>query len=200
MEAKSARRVTDPRVIAAMRAVPRELFVPEGDHFHAYVDHPLPIGFGQTISQPSLVGLMTELLDLKKDHRVLEIGTGSGYQAAILSRLVNHVYTIEIVSELARSAAQRLAHWGFLNITVAEGDGYSGYPEEAPFDRIILTAAPPMIPEVLLDELKPTGLLVAPVGIETQNLVAMTKTAGGRMTTRSVIPVSFVPMTTKHDR
>jgi protein-L-isoaspartate(D-aspartate) O-methyltransferase len=183
-----------------MRAVPREFFVRERDQLHAHEDHPLAIGFGQTISQPSLVGLMTELLDLKKDHRVLEIGTGSGYQAAILSRLVNHVYTIEIVSELARSAAQRLAQLEFLNITVAEGDGYSGYPEEAPFDRIILTAAPPMIPEVLLDELKLTGILVAPVGIETQNLVAMTKTAGGRITTRSVIPVSFVPMTTMRER
>jgi protein-L-isoaspartate(D-aspartate) O-methyltransferase len=199
-EQTEARQVTDPRVIAAIRAVPRELFVPEGDHFHAYEDHPLPIGFGQTISQPSLVGLMTELLNLKKDHRVLEIGTGSGFQAAILSRLVNRVYTIEIVSELARSAAQRLAKLGFLNITVAQGDGYSGYPEEAPFDRIILTAAPPMIPELLLDELKPTGILVAPVGVETQNLVVMKRTAGGRITTRSVIPVSFVPMTTTRER
>src|SRR5436190_222212 len=199
MEAKSARRVTDPRVMAAMRTVPRQLFVPEGDHFRAYEDHPLPIGFGQTISQPSLVGLMTELLNLNKDHRILEIGTGSGYQAAILSRLVNHVYTIEIVSELARSAAQRLGKLGFLNITVAEGDGYSGYPEEAPFDRIILTAAPPVIPELLLDELNPTGILVAPVGVETQNLVVMKKTAGGCITTRSVIPVSFVPMKTMRE-
>jgi protein-L-isoaspartate(D-aspartate) O-methyltransferase len=191
-----ARRVTDARVIAAMRAVPREFFVLERDHLQAYEDHPLPIGFGQTISQPSLVGLMTELLNLKQDHRVLEIGTGSGYQAAILSRLVNHVYTLEVVSELARTAAQRLAKLGFLNITVAEGDGYSGYAEEAPFDRIILTAAPPVIPEVLIDELKPAGILVAPVGIEAQNLVVMTKTAGGRITTRCVIPVRFVPMTT----
>ena len=199
-EQTEARRVTDPKVVAAMRAVPRELFVPEGDQLHAYEDHPLPIGFGQTISQPSLVGLMTELLDLKEDHRVLEIGTGSGYQAAILSRLVNHVYSIEIVSELARSAAQRLAKLGFLNITVTEGDGYSGYPAEAPFDRIILTAAPPAIPEVLLDELKPTGILVAPVGVETQTLVVMKKTPGGRITTRSGIPVSFVPMTTTRGR
>jgi len=183
-----------------MRSVPRGFFVPEGADLHAYEDHPLPIGFGQTISQPSLVGLMTELLNLKKNHRVLEIGTGSGYQAAILSRLVNHVYTIEVIPELARSAAQRLVKLGFLNITVAEGDGYSGFPEEAPFDRIILTAAPPMIPEVLIDELKPTGILVAPVGVETQNLVVMKKTAGDRITTRSVIPVSFVPMTTMHER
>jgi protein-L-isoaspartate(D-aspartate) O-methyltransferase len=181
-----------------MRAVPREFFVAEGDHLHAYEDHPLPIGFGQTISQPSLVGLMTELLHLKKDHRVLEIGTGSGYQAAILSRLVDHVYTLEVVSELARSAGQRLAKLGFLNITVAEGDGYYGYPEEAPFDRIILTAAPRVIPEVLIDELKPTGILVAPVGVDTQNLVVIQKTAGGRIRTRSIIPVRFVPMTTMH--
>ncbi len=182
-----------------MRAVPRELFVSERDHLRAYEDQPLPIGFGQTISQPSLVGLMTELLNLKKDHRVLEIGTGSGYQAAILSRLVNHVYTIEIVSELARSAAQRLAKLGFLNISVAEGDGHSGYPEEAPFDRIILTAAPPVIPNVLIDELKPTGILVAPVGVKAQSLVVMQKTAAGRITTRSVIPVRFVPMTTMRE-
>ena len=195
-----ARRVTDPEVVAAMRSVPRGFFVPEGDHLHAYEDHPLPIGFGQTISQPSLVGLMTELLNLKKNHRVLEIGTGSGYQAAILSRLVNHVYTIEVVPELARSAAQKLAKFGFLNITIAEGDGYSGYPQEAPFDRIILTAAPPMIPEVLIDELKPTGILVAPVGTDTQNLVVMKKTAGGQITTRSIMPVSFVPMTTMRER
>jgi protein-L-isoaspartate(D-aspartate) O-methyltransferase len=195
-----ARRVTDPGVIAAMRSVPRGSFVPEGDHLHAYEDHPLPIGFGQTISQPSLVGGMTELLNLKKNHRVLEIGTGSGYQAAILSRLVNHVYTIEVVPELARSAAQKLAKLGFLNITIAEGDGYSGYPQEAPFDRIILTAAPPMIPEVLIDELKPTGILVAPVGTDTQNLVVMKKTAGGQITTRSIMPVSFVPMTTMRER
>ena len=199
-EHTDARRVSDPRVIAAMRAVPRELFVQEGDQSYAYEDHPLPIGFGQTISQPSLVGLMTELLNLKRDHRVLEIGTGSGYQAAILSRLVNHVYTIEVVSELARSAAQRLDKLGFLNITVAESDGYSGFPEGAPFDRIILTAAPPMIPELLLDELKPTGILVGPVGVETQNLIAMKKSAGGGVTTRSVIPVIFVPMTTMRER
>jgi protein-L-isoaspartate(D-aspartate) O-methyltransferase len=184
--------------MAAMRAVQREFFVPGGDQVHAYEDHPLPIGFGQTISQPSLVGLMTQLLQLKKDHRVLEIGTGSGYQAAILSRLASHVYTIEVVPELARSATQRLAKLGFLNITVAEGDGYSGYPEEAPFDRIILTAAPPEIPEVLIDELKPTGILVAPVGVEIQNLVVIEKTAAG-ITTRSVMRVSFVPMTTMRE-
>jgi len=183
-----------------MLAVPRELFVQDGDQSDAYGDHPLPIGFGQTISQPSLVGLMTELLDPKKDHRVLEIGTGSGYQAAILSRLVSHVYTIEVVPELGRSAAQRLANLGFLNVTVAEGDGYSGYPKEAPFDRIILTAAPPEIPEVLVDELNLTGILVAPVGVETQNLVVMHKAAGGQITTHSVIPVSFVPMTTMRER
>jgi protein-L-isoaspartate(D-aspartate) O-methyltransferase len=189
----------DSRVVAAMRAVPREFFVAEGDHFHAHEDHPLPIGFGQTISQPSLVGLMTELLRLEKDHRVLEVGTGSGYQAAILSRLVRHVYTIEVVPALARSAAKRLAQLGFLNITVTEGDGYSGLPEEAPFDRIILTAAPPLIPEELIDELKPTGILVAPVGVETQNLVVLKKSAGGRITTHSVIRVRFVPMTTMRE-
>jgi protein-L-isoaspartate(D-aspartate) O-methyltransferase len=189
------RRATDPAVVAALRSVPRELFVSEGDHLRAYEDHPLQIGFGQTISQPSLVGVMTELLNLKESHRVLEIGTGSGYQAAILSRLVTHVYTLEVVPELARSAAQRLARLGFLNITVAEGDGYSGYPQEAPFDRIILTAAPPAIPEVLIDQLKPTGILVAPVGVDTQNLVVVNKTDGGQIKTQPVMRVSFVPMT-----
>jgi protein-L-isoaspartate(D-aspartate) O-methyltransferase len=199
-EQTEARRATDPTVIAAMRAVPREFFVSERDHLHAYEDQPLPIGFGQTISQPSLVGLMTELLNLNKDHRVLEIGTGSGYQAAILSRLVSHVYTIEVVSELARSADQRLARLGFLNITVAQGDGYSGYPDEAPFDRIILTAAPPMVPEILIDELKPRGILVAAVGVDTRDLVVIKKTAAGQVTTRSVMPVMFVPMTTRRER
>lgn len=189
-----ARGVKNPEVLAAMRAVPRELFVPESVRPQAYEDHPLPIGFGQTISQPFIVGLMTELLDVKKDHRVLEIGTGSGYQAAILSRLAGELYSIEVVPGLARSAARVLSGLGFRNVTVREGDGYRGWPEKAPFDRIILTAAPPEIPQVLLDELRPGGRLVAPVGVGVQNLVVMQKTEDGKVTTRSVLPVSFVPM------
>jgi protein-L-isoaspartate(D-aspartate) O-methyltransferase len=189
-----ARGVKHPRVLAVMRVVPRELFVPEGVRLQAYEDHPLPIGFGQTISQPFIVALMTELLDLKANDRVLEIGTGSGYQAAILSRLAKEVYSIELVSQLARSAAETLKRLDFSNVTVREGDGYRGWPEKAPFDRIILTAAPPEIPKVLVDQLKPGGRLVAPVGAGIQDLVVVEKSANGKTTTRSVLPVRFVPM------
>jgi protein-L-isoaspartate(D-aspartate) O-methyltransferase len=189
-----ARGIQNPDVIAAMRAVPRELFIPQSVRSQAYEDHPLPIGFGQTISQPFMVGLMTELLEPKKNHRVLEIGTGSGYQAAILSRLVGELYSIEIVPELARSATETLRTLGFVNVTVREGDGYRGWPEKAPFDGIILTAAPAEIPQVLLEELKPGGRLIAPIGERVQQLVVMQKSGDGQVTTRSVLPVSFVPM------
>jgi protein-L-isoaspartate(D-aspartate) O-methyltransferase len=190
----AARGVQNPEVIAAMRAVPRELFIPQSVRSQAYEDHPLPIGFGQTISQPFMVGLMTELLEPNKNHRVLEIGTGSGYQAAILSGLVGELYSIEIVPELARSAAETLRSLGLLNVTVREGNGYRGWPEKAPFDGIILTAAPPEIPQVLLEELKPGGRLIAPIGERVQQLVVMQKSGDGKVTTRSVLPVSFVPM------
>jgi protein-L-isoaspartate(D-aspartate) O-methyltransferase len=189
-----ARGVKNLEVLAAMRTVPRELFVPEIVRSQAYDDHPLPIGLGQTISQPFIVGLMTELLDPKKNHRALEIGTGSGYQAAVLSRLVGELYSIEIVPELARASAGTLRRLGFHNVTVREGDGYRGWPGKAPFDRIILTAAPAEVPQVLLDELKPGGRLVAPVGVGVQNLVVVRKSADGKTTTRSVLPVRFVPM------
>jgi protein-L-isoaspartate(D-aspartate) O-methyltransferase len=176
-------------------ALSREkLFVPESVRPQAYEDHPLPIGFDRTISQPFIVGLMTELLEPKKNHRVLEIGTGSGYQAAILSGLVGELYSIEIVPELALSAAETLNSLGFRNVTVREGDGYRGWPEKAPFDRIILTAAPPEIPQTLLEELKPGGRLVAPVGLGFQDLVVVEKSADGKATTRSVLQVRFVPM------
>jgi protein-L-isoaspartate(D-aspartate) O-methyltransferase len=189
-----ARGVKDPAVLAAMRTVPRELFVPEGVRSRAYEDYPLPIGCEQTISQPYIVGLMTDLLAPKKHHRVLEIGTGSGYQAAILSGLVESVYTIEIVPELAHSAALVLSTLGFRNVTVRAGDGYLGWPEKAPFDLIIVTAAPPELPKLLVDELKPGGRLVAPVGVGIQDLIVVDKSASGKTTTRSVIPVRFVPM------
>jgi protein-L-isoaspartate(D-aspartate) O-methyltransferase len=189
-----ARGVSNPEVLAAMRRVPRELFVPADGRPEAHQDHPISIGYGQTISQPYIVAVMTELLDPKKSHRVLEIGTGSGYQAAVLSGLVGELYSIEIVPELARSAAETLRRLGFRNVTVREGDGYQGWPDKAPFDRIILTAAPPEIPQVLLDELKPGGRLVAPVGVGVQNLVVVQKAADGRTTTRTVLPVRFVPM------
>ena len=189
-----ARGVKNREVLAAMRGVPRELFLPESARPQAYEDHPLPIGFGQSISQPFIVGLMTDLLEPKKNHRVLEIGTGSGYQAAIMSGLVRELYSIEIVPELARSAADTLASLGFRNVTVREGDGYRGWPEMAPFDRIILTAAPPELPQTLLEELKPGGKLVAPVGLGFQDLVVVQKSADGKTTTRSVLQVRFVPM------
>ena len=187
-------RITNPSVLAAMMAIPRSIFVPENFQFESSEDRALPIGYGQTISQPSLVGQMTELLNPERDHRVLEIGTGSGYQAAILSQLVAHVYSIEIVPALARSATERLSSLGCSNVTVLESNGYKGWIEEAPFDRIILTAAPPEIPPALLDQLKPTGVLVAPIGVEVQNLLLVTKSAEGQVATRSIFGVSFVPM------
>ncbi len=189
-----ARGVKNPAVLDAARTVPRELFMPERVRDQAYEDYPVPIGFEQTISQPYIVALMTDLLEPRKNHRVLEIGTGSGYQAAILSMLVQEVYSIEIVPELARSSAETLRMLRLRNVTVREGDGYRGWPEKAPFDRIILTAPPPEIPQELLDELKPGGKLVAPVGVGTQNLVVVQKSADGKTSTRSVLPVRFVPM------
>ncbi len=169
------RDVRNADVLRAMRAVPRHLFMPEGVRSMAYEDHPVPIGLGQTISQPYIVGLMTELLEPDRRLRVLEIGTGSGYQAAVLAGLVKHVYTIEIVPELARSSAATLKKLGYGNVTVRHGDGYKGWPEEAPFDRIIITAVPPELPEALLDQLKSGGKLVAPVGASVfgQNLVVI---------------------------
>jgi len=192
------RDVRHPKVLQAMRTTPRHLFVPEGLRSQAYEDHPLPIGYGQTISQPYIVALMTELLDPGKDHKVLEIGTGSGYQAAVLSPLVKHVYSIEIVPELAHSSAARLRKLGYQNVTVREGNGYKGWPEEAPFDRIILTAAPPEIPQALLDQLKRGGKLAAPVGgtVLGQDLVVVDRDNNGKLHRRSVIPVRFVPMVT----
>jgi protein-L-isoaspartate(D-aspartate) O-methyltransferase len=189
-----ARGVKDPQVLAVMRSIPRELFVPEDVRSQAYDDHPLPIGLGQTISQPFIVALMTELLEPRKTDRVLEIGTGSGYQAAILARMAGEVYSIEIVPQLARSAAETLRTLGFPNVTVRQGDGYLGWPEKAPFDRIIVTAAPPEIPRALLAQLKPGGRLVAPIGDKIQELVLVEKSADGSTTTRSILPVRFVPM------
>ncbi len=190
----AARGVRDRAVLEAMRAVPRERFVPAGVRAQAYADHPLPIGYGQTISQPYIVALMTELLGVRKEHRVLEIGTGSGYQAAVLAGLVETVYSIELVPELAHSAAKTLAAEGYRNVEVRAGDGYLGWPEQAPFDRIILTAAPPEIPAALVAQLKPGGRLVAPVGEEWQDLVVLEKGRDGKTSTRKVLPVRFVPM------
>jgi protein-L-isoaspartate(D-aspartate) O-methyltransferase len=190
------RGVRHPGVLRVMRETPRHLFMPERVRSQAYEDHPVPIGYGQTISQPYIVALMTELLEPRRDARVLEIGTGSGYQAAVLAPLVAHVYSLEIVRELAESASALLNKLGYRNVTVRWGDGYQGWPEQAPFDRIIVTAAPPELPQALLDQLKPAGKLVAPVGssIFGQDLVVVEKTREGKIRRRSVIPVMFVPM------
>jgi protein-L-isoaspartate(D-aspartate) O-methyltransferase len=190
-----ARGVRDARVLAAMRQVPRHLFVDPAQREFAYEDHPLPIAGNQTISQPYIVALMTELLDLQPRDRVLEIGTGSGYQSAVLSRLASEVYSIEIVPELARAAGERLKQLGLTNVTVKEGDGYRGWPEHAPFDGIIVTAAPPRIPEPLLEQLAPGGRMVIPVGDFFQELKVFSKDGNGKITERDILPVRFVPMT-----
>jgi len=190
------RGVKNPAVLKAMRAVPRHLFVPESMRSQAYADGPLPIGYGQTISQPYIVASMTELLDPAPTHRVLEIGTGSGYQAAILSALVKEVYTIEIVPELGATASALLRKLGFNNVYVKIGDGYQGWPEKAPFDRIILTAAPPEIPSTLIDQLALGGKMVAPVGqgVWDQELYVIEKDKHGKVSRRAVYGVRFVPM------
>ena len=194
-----ARGIRDAGVLRAMRTTPRHLFVPPEARTRAYDDRPLPIGYGATISQPFIVAWMTELLGLEKTHRVLEIGTGSGYQAAVLSPLVKQVYTIEIVPELARSAQELLARLGYRNIAVRHGDGYQGWPGEAPFDRVILTAAPREIPKTLLDQLARGGRLVAPVGGSplSQELIVVDKKPDGSLRRRSVGGVMFVPMVPK---
>jgi protein-L-isoaspartate(D-aspartate) O-methyltransferase len=189
------RGVRNPDVLRVLRVTPRHRFVPPAVRSLAYADNPLPIGHGATISQPYIVALMTELLDPNKNQRVLEIGTGSGYQAAVLAQLLKHVYTIEIVPELAASARKLLAGEGYRNVTVREGNGWLGWPEQAPFDRIILTAAPPEIPRTLIDQLAPGGRLVAPEGHTfDQTLVVIDKTPDGKLQRRSVAGVTFVPM------
>src|SRR5262245_41224713 len=189
-----ARGVRDPRVLAALRAVPRHEFVPPEEREHAYRDGPLPIGYGQTISQPYIVAVMTELLELGGDERVLEIGTGSGYQAAVLAQLAREVYTIEIVPELARRAEADLARLGFANVHVREGDGYRGWPEAAPFDAIVVTAAPEQVPAPLVEQLAIGGRMVLPVGGAHQELVLLRREADGVHRERG-IGVRFVPMT-----
>ena len=193
------RGISRPDVLRAIRSIPRHLFVTELLREQAYQDRALPIGYGQTISQPYIVALMTELLEPSKHQKVLEIGTGSGYQAAVLAALAGRVFTIEIVPELAESATALLKSLGMRNVTVRCGDGYQGWTEEAPFDRIILTAAPPEIPQALLGQLRPGGKLVAPVGASplVQSLVVVHKLADGSVKKTSVIPVSFVPMVRK---
>ena len=188
------RGVTEPRVLAVMNDVPRHLFVPTAHRDQAYNDAPLPIGEGQTISQPYIVALMTSLLELRGSEKVLEIGTGSGYQAAILGKLVRDVYTIEILRPLGEEAQRTLAAQGYRNVHTRIGDGYQGWPEEAPFDAIIVTAAPERIPDPLLEQLRVGGRMVVPVGSFFQDLLLLTKTNDG-FERRNVLPVRFVPMT-----
>jgi protein-L-isoaspartate(D-aspartate) O-methyltransferase len=197
-----ARGVTDLAVLAAVEAVPRHLFVPADQRAEAYTDHPLPIGDGQTISQPYMVALMTSLLELRPGARVLEIGTGSGYQAAVLSRVAGEVYTIEILKPLADRARRVLGELGYRNIHLRTGDGFQGWSDAAPFDGIVVTAAPPSIPDPLLRQLKPGGRLVIPVGgpDALQSLLVLTKRADGGFDRSRVMPVRFVPMTGEAQR
>ncbi len=195
----AARGVRNKLVLDAMQKVPRHLFVSESLKEQAYSDGPLPIGEGQTISQPYIVALMTELLGLKGGEKVLEIGTGSGYQAAILAEIVEEVYTIEIICSLAEMSENRLKQMGYQNITVRCGDGYQGWEEHAPFDGVIVTAAPDHIPQPLVDQLKVGGRLVIPVGDVFQELMVITKTETG-IKKMNAIPVRFVPMTGEAER
>jgi len=192
-----ARDVNDPNVLKAMRMVPRHAFVRPGEQRYAYNDHPLPIGLGQTISQPYIVAFMTEALRLDPNDKVLEIGTGSGYQAAVCAEIAQEVYTIEILEELAKSAAKKLKELGYRNVFVRAGDGYLGWPEKAPFDAIIGTAAAGRIPPPLIEQLKPGGRMILPVQgrFGFQYLVLITKDSKGNLRQKNVMPVQFVPMT-----
>jgi len=185
-----------PAVSRAILQVPREEFVPEGYREEAFGNFPLPIGSGQTISQPFMVAIMTSLLEPQADHRLLEVGTGSGYQAAILAELVRQVYSLEVVGSLAGEARERLARLGYDNVAVREGNGYLGWPEHAPYDGVIVTAAAPFVPQPLFDQLKPGGRLVIPVGMPFghQELLLIHKQADGSRKTASLFAVAFVPL------
>ena len=191
----------NPRVMEAMKKVPRHEFVPPGAETYAYDNGPLPIGHGQTISQPYIVALMTDLLNPAADDVVLEVGTGSGYQAAILSLLVRQVYSLEIVEPLAAQARERLHRLGYTNVEVRNADGYHGWAEHAPFDGIVVTAAAPYIPDPLIEQLKPGARLVIPVGLPYyhQELMLVEKTADNEIRTQDVLGVAFVPLTGEHE-
>jgi protein-L-isoaspartate(D-aspartate) O-methyltransferase len=190
----------DPKVLEAIGTVPRHEFAPEDQRSRAYVNRPLPIGYGQTISQPFIVALMTDLLQVKPEAKVLEIGTGSGYQAAVLAQMGARVFTIEIIPELAREAGERLKRLGYARIEARTGDGYFGWAEHAPFDGILVTAAVTQIPPPLVQQLKPGGRMVIPVGgsFLPQYLVLVDKARDGKVTTRQLVPVQFVPLTGGH--
>ncbi len=195
-----SRGITDAKVLAAMRDVPRELFLPEELTSLANEDRPLPIGYGQTISQPYIVAYMTELLRLKAGDHVLEVGTGSGYQAAVLATIVEHVYSVEIVAELAGEARHRLDELGYANVTVRTGDGYHGWPEHAPYDGVIVTAAATSVPEPLVQQMKPGARMVIPLGRDPrqQFLLLVEKHIDGSTTRRKMLAVRFVPFTGDH--
>lgn len=191
------REINDQQVLDAMRETPRHLLVPEGNRSRAYMDSPLPIGQGQTISQPYIVAFMTQILNLDKGDKVLEIGTGSGYQAAVLSHITPNVYSIEIIEALGSRAEQDLKELGYTNVNVKIDDGYYGWDEHAPFDAIIVTAAAGHIPSPLIQQLKPGGTIVIPIGgpYQTQTLMKVTKSESGQVQTESLMAVRFVPMT-----
>ena len=190
----------DPRVMSAMGRVERHKFVPPSEESWAYANRPLPIGHGQTISQPYIVALMTDMINVAPGDRILEVGTGSGYQAAVLAELAAKVFTIEIIKPLGKAAAKRLAKLQYDNVEAKIGDGYYGWPEEAPFDAIVVTAAASHIPPPLLRQLKPGGIMIIPVGSRfmVQQLVLVEKDETGEMRTRQILPVRFVPLTGKH--
>ncbi len=189
----------DKRVLEAMGKVPRHEFVPVELQAYAYVDSPLPIGYGKTISQPYMVALMTDLLELEPDHVALEIGTGLGYQAAILAELARQVYSVEIIEELEQDATKRLGRLGYANVETKLGDGSYGWPEHAPFDAIIVTAAPDLVPAALINQLKPGSRMVIPAGasLDSQQLVLVEKDAAGRTTTKDILPVRFSELVTE---
>lgn len=195
VERETGRAGLDARVLAAMAKVPRHEFVPPAQRPSAYRNRPLSIGSGQTISQPFIVALMTDLLGLKPQDKVLEVGTGCGYQAAVLAELARDVYTIEIIESLSRSAAKTLSRLGYANVNTRIGDGYLGWAEHAPYDAIIVTAAPDHVPPALIEQLKPGGRLVIPIGERFQELMVITKNADGTTTHEQVVPVQFVPLT-----
>jgi len=190
----------DEEVINAMRSVPRHEFVPLIHRMSSYANRPLSIGHGQTISQPFIVAIMTDLLELKHTDRVLEVGTGSGYQAAVLAEIVKEVYTVEVIEELAKTAKQRLKKLGYINVKTRSGDGYYGWEENAPYDAIIVTAAAGHIPPPLLKQLKPGGKMIIPVKsmFYVQHLILVEKDHKGALTTRQIVPVMFVPLTGTH--
>ncbi|MCK9389412.1 MAG: protein-L-isoaspartate(D-aspartate) O-methyltransferase [Sulfuritalea sp.] len=197
----TGRSVLDDRVMDALREVPRHDFVPDELRYSAYANHPLPIGHGQTISQPYIVALMSDLIRPRPDQVVLEIGTGSGYQAAILSKLVKQVYSMEIVEQLAIEAKERLRRLGYDNVEVRVGDGWLGWPQHAPYDAILVAAAATGIPPALIEQLRPGGILVIPIGAQhaAQDLVVVSKSGSGRIEETSVLPVAFVPLTGTSD-